>query len=83
MLRATRHSCMKKSSTDKYAPIGMSVGIRPVSSLDNLQIYAGVRNLFDRDPPAVPLDFISNVATNTVWYDVIGRRYYIGVLLAF
>ena len=61
----------------------MSVGIRPVSSLDNLQIYAGVRNLFDRDPPAVLLDFISNVATNTVWYDVIGRRYYIGVLLAF
>jgi iron complex outermembrane receptor protein len=54
-----------------------------IGSLDNLQIYAGVRNLFDRDPPAVPLDFISNVATNAVWYDVIGRRYYIGVRLAF
>ena len=54
-----------------------------VGSLDNLQLYGGVRNLFDRDPPAVPLDFISNVATNSVWYDVIGRRYYIGVRLAF
>jgi len=54
-----------------------------VGSLDNLQIYGGVRNLFDRDPPAVPVDFISNVATNPIWYDVIGRRYYVGVRLAF
>lgn len=49
----------------------------------NLELYGGVSNLFDRNPPVVPVDFISNLATNPTHYDVIGRRYYAGIRLAF
>ncbi|MEE8338857.1 MAG: TonB-dependent receptor, partial [Xanthomonadales bacterium] len=49
----------------------------------NLELYGGVSNLFDRTPPVVPVDFISNIATNPTHYDVIGRRYYMGIRLAF
>ncbi len=54
-----------------------------LGNLDNLELYGGVSNLFDRDPPVVPVDFISNIATNPTHYDVIGRRYYTGIRLAF
>lgn len=54
-----------------------------MGSLDKLELYGGVSNLFDRDPPVVPVDFISNIATNPTHYDVIGRRYYAGIRLAF
>ena len=54
-----------------------------LGSVKNLELYGGVSNLFDRDPPVVPVDFISNLATNPTHYDVIGRRYYIGIRLAF
>lgn len=47
------------------------------------EIYAGVDNLFDRTPPIAPVDFISNGATNASIYDVIGRRYYVGVRARF
>jgi len=52
-------------------------------SVKNLELYGGVSNLFDNKPPVVPVDFISNLATNPTHYDVIGRRYYMGVRLAF
>lgn len=45
----------------------------------NAEIYAGVDNLFDRKPPIAPVDFISNSATNASIYDVIGRKFYVGV----
>jgi iron complex outermembrane receptor protein len=48
-------------------------------SLENVEIYAGINNALDRDPPAVPTDCISNVAN----YDVIGRSYYAGVILLY
>ncbi len=54
-----------------------------MGSLDKLELYGGVSNLFDRNPPVVPVDFISNIATNPTHYDVIGRRYYMGIRLAF
>ncbi|MBB4632077.1 outer membrane receptor protein involved in Fe transport [Sphingosinicella soli] len=47
------------------------------------EIYAGVDNLFDRTPPVLPVDFISNSATNASIYDVIGRKYYVGVRARF
>ncbi|MBL8646220.1 MAG: TonB-dependent receptor, partial [Sphingosinicella sp.] len=43
----------------------------------NTEIYAGVDNLFDRTPPILPADFISNSATNGSVYDVIGRKLYV------
>lgn len=47
------------------------------------EVFAGVDNLLDRDPPVVPLDFIANTATNPAHYDVLGRKFYAGVRLGF
>jgi|TARA_R100000501_G_scaffold18139_1_gene36363 outer membrane receptor protein involved in Fe transport len=44
-----------------------------------VELYGGIDNLFDRDPPLVPSTFISNSATNAGIYDVIGRKFYVGV----
>jgi outer membrane receptor protein involved in Fe transport len=49
----------------------------------NLQLFAGVDNLFDQDPPIAPLDFVSNWSSNPFVYNVIGRVYYGGVRLNF
>jgi outer membrane receptor protein involved in Fe transport len=48
-----------------------------------VQIFAGVDNVFDKDPPVIPLNFISNSATNSVHYDVIGRKYFVGARMKF
>ena len=48
-----------------------------------LQIFAGIDNVLDKDPQVVPLNFISNSATNSVHYDVIGRRFYVGGRMKF
>lgn len=45
-----------------------------------LRLTAAVNNLFDRDPPVVPL---GGGATNTAIYDTIGRTYKIGARLSF
>ena len=47
------------------------------------ELYAGVDNLLDRQPPVAPLDFIANSSTNAAIYDVIGRKYYVGVRAKF
>ncbi|WP_374593971.1 TonB-dependent receptor domain-containing protein [Sphingosinicella sp.] len=47
------------------------------------QLYAGVNNLLDKDPPVAPLDFVDNIATNPALYDVIGRYVYAGVRAKF
>jgi len=47
------------------------------------EIYAGVDNLLDRKPPVAPADFISNSATNPAIYDVIGRKFFVGVRTKF
>jgi outer membrane receptor protein involved in Fe transport len=56
-----------------------------LSNLGNgqVRIFAGVDNVLDKDPPAVPLNFISNAATNGAIYDVIGRKYYVGARVKF
>lgn len=46
-------------------------------------LFAGVDNVLDKDPPVVPLNFISNSATNGAIYDVLGRKYYIGARMKF
>lgn len=48
-----------------------------------VQIFGGIDNVFDKDPPVIPLNFISNAATNGAHYDVIGRRYYVGARVKF
>lgn len=47
------------------------------------QLYAGIDNLLDRDPPVAPLNFISNTATNAAHYDVVGRKFHVGVRAKF
>jgi iron complex outermembrane recepter protein len=44
-----------------------------------LQLYAVVNNLLDRDPPIVVSTFISPQATNPALYDVIGRTFVVGI----
>jgi outer membrane receptor protein involved in Fe transport len=44
-----------------------------------LQLYAVINNLFDRDPPIVVSTFISPLATNPALYDVIGRTFAVGI----
>lgn len=48
-----------------------------------VQIFAGIDNVLDKDPPAVPLNFIANAATNGAIYDVIGRKYFVGARMKF
>jgi outer membrane receptor protein involved in Fe transport len=52
----------------------------------NLELYVDVQNLFDRDPPMVPQLFdnslaqaINNGGTNSGLYDMLGRRFTVGV----
>jgi outer membrane receptor protein involved in Fe transport len=54
-----------------------------LGNMEYLQIYAGVGNVFDKDPAIAPINFISTVATNTALYDTIGRQWYAGVRMKF
>ncbi|WP_116364817.1 TonB-dependent receptor plug domain-containing protein [Parahaliea mediterranea] len=53
-----------------------------LKGLDRLELYGGITNLGDKEPPMLPRNFISNIATNAMHYDVIGRRYYLGLRVA-
>lgn len=52
-------------------------------SLAGMELFGGVNNVFDNEPPVIPLDFIGPTATNPVHYDVIGRSFYFGVRALF
>ncbi len=54
-----------------------------VANGKSVQFFGGVNNLFDNDPPPVPLNFLSPLATNPIFYDVIGRSFFAGVRAAF
>lgn len=60
-----------------YTNIGASFDLMKAGNR-NLQIYANVTNLFDVMPPP-----LWNGNNNSVYYDVIGRRYRMGVRYAF
>ena len=49
------------------------------------QLYAQVENLFDRDPPRAPdySDFNGATPTNESLFDVVGRRYTLGMRVKF
>jgi len=52
---------------------------------DNVTLRAGIENLFDQDPPIVGATAVSTAAgsTDAGVYDIIGRRYFIGVKAKF
>jgi iron complex outermembrane recepter protein len=53
-----------------------------VSIGDNLELFGGVQNLFDKQPPAITSGF---TATNTdeTLYDTLGRRFFMGAKVRF
>jgi len=64
----------------------VNLGIRydiPFKNERYLQLFAGIDNVFDQDPPIAPFDFVSNLSTNTTLYNVIGRSYYGGIRFEF
>lgn len=65
-----------------YFNIGARLKVE-VADGKSVQFFGGVNNLFDNDPPAVPLNFLSPLATNPIFYDVIGRSFFAGVRAAF
>lgn len=54
--------------------------------LDSWQLFVGINNLFDRDPPPIinglPGD-VTGTETDSGTYDAIGRRWYAGVRVKF
>ncbi|WBX84531.1 TonB-dependent receptor domain-containing protein [Sphingosinicella microcystinivorans] len=65
-----------------YFNIGARLNVE-VADNKSVQFFAGVNNVFDNNPPAVPLNFLSALATNPIFYDVIGRSFFAGVRAAF
>jgi iron complex outermembrane recepter protein len=53
------------------------------STKSTLSLFGSVRNLLDKDPPIAPTpDFVAT-PTNTVFYDVIGRYFSVGLRYGF
>jgi len=53
--------------------------------LDNVQVYGGVTNLFDNDPPFFASGTSGTQALDTIpaYYDIFGRSFYVGVKATF
>jgi iron complex outermembrane recepter protein len=52
----------------------------PSQGARNIELFAGVQNLLDRDPPVAPSN---QGATNMILFDPLGRAYRVGVRLGF
>ncbi len=50
---------------------------------DRLELFGGVDNLFDRDPPLLGTALAGDANTDVGVYDVLGRRYFVGVRVKF
>jgi iron complex outermembrane recepter protein len=81
-------------STDTFGDIGGAFGTGPIKAVsyfdlntrvnvgDNLELFGGIQNLFDKQPPSVNAGF---TATNTdeTLYDTLGRRFFMGAKVRF
>lgn len=52
----------------------------PSAAEQNIELFLGVQNLFDRDPPVAPSN---QGATNMILFDPLGRSYRAGVRMSF
>ena len=52
----------------------------PSSGPQTIELFAGIQNLFDRDPPVAPSN---QGATNMILFDPLGRAYRVGVRMGF
>jgi len=50
---------------------------------DMFEIYAGVDNAFDEEPPLLTSSWGGDANTDVTMYDVIGRRYFMGLRVNF
>ncbi|MCD9005885.1 TonB-dependent receptor [Luteimonas sp. XNQY3] len=50
---------------------------------DRLQLFAGIDNVFDRQPPILGTALAGDANTDVGVYDVLGRRYFFGARLKF
>lgn len=50
---------------------------------ENVEIFAGVNNLLDNDPPVIGFRAGGDSNTNPQLYDVVGRRFFVGGALKF
>ena len=46
---------------------------------DMFEIYTGIDNAFDEDPPLLTSSWGGDANTDVTLYDVIGRRYFLGM----
>lgn len=69
-------------SSAAYTNLRVAYDISPADT--DMTIYANVTNLFNEDPPLVgSWSFIGSSATNESLFDVLGRRYSVGVRMSF
>jgi iron complex outermembrane recepter protein len=54
-----------------------------VRALERLEVFFGVNNLFDNQPPILGFAAGGDANTNVQLYDVLGRRYFVGAQLRF
>jgi|TARA_B110000240_G_scaffold198341_1_gene258495 iron complex outermembrane receptor protein len=54
-----------------------------IAGVESAQLYLGVNNLSDKEPPISPLRFFNHLTTNAGLYDVIGRQWFAGVRVQF
>ncbi|MEJ8569266.1 TonB-dependent receptor domain-containing protein [Elongatibacter sediminis] len=72
------------NSVDSQTMVNLSIRYDiPFRGSNTLQLYAGINNVFDEDPPIAPANFLSNYPTNMSLYSVLGRNYFGGIRLDF
>ncbi|HUQ09678.1 MAG TPA: TonB-dependent receptor [Steroidobacteraceae bacterium] len=50
---------------------------------DSVEVYAGIDNAFDEDPPRLTSSWGGDANTDVTLYDVLGRRYFMGMRVHF
>jgi outer membrane receptor protein involved in Fe transport len=48
-----------------------------------MELFGGVDNLLDRDPPVLGTALAGDANTDVGVYDVLGRRYFLGLRVTF
>ncbi len=76
----TNPSFYDDNSVDSAFYVDATIGYDLLrSGKKSLSVTGTVRNLFDRDPPIVPTPDLIATPTNTVFHDVIGRYFSLGI----
>jgi len=77
-LRPGVSAAVKQSPRQFYFGTNASYNVN-----EHLQLFAGVDNLFDRQPPILGSGLAGDANTDVGTYDLLGRRYFAGVKMTF